>query len=69
MIEETPLASGDTEAIQDIRKMLYLLRRLEEAIQQIVNDGHLRDFRAQEQEGRGFLQDIRSWKINRNSVR
>ncbi len=61
-IEETPLHAKDgDDALFDIRKMLFLLRSVEEALQTAIEDGHLEDFRAKEQEGRGFLKDIRTW--------
>lgn len=49
LIEETPLASKDDEALHDIRKMLHLLREVEKHLKQVVQDGHLEDFRATEQ--------------------
>ncbi len=60
LIEETPLASSDDEALHDIRKMLHLLREVEQSLYKAIEDGHLEDFRANEQQG--FLQDIRRWK-------
>jgi hypothetical protein len=50
LIEETPLSSSDVEALHDIRKMLHLLREVEKHLAQVVQDGHLEDFRALEHE-------------------
>lgn len=60
LIEETPIS--DDGALLDIRKCLHLLREVEEALQTAIEHGTLEDFRAQEQEGRGFLQDVSRWK-------
>jgi hypothetical protein len=49
LIEETPLSSKDDEALHDIRKMLHLLREVEKHLAQVVQDGHLEDFRVMEQ--------------------
>ena len=49
LIEETPLSSSDDKALHDIRKMLHLLREVEEHLKQVVQNGHLEDFRATEQ--------------------
>lgn len=61
-IEETPLHAKDgDEALFDIRKMLFLLRSVEEALQTAVEDGHLEDFRVKEQESKGILRGITKW--------
>ena len=51
LIEATPLS--DTEALLDIRKMLHLLNDVESNLHQMIQDGHLEDFR-QEQKVRGI---------------
>ena len=48
LIEETPI--GDDTALLDVRKMLHLLRDVEEDLQTAIDDGHLKDYRAREQE-------------------
>ena len=48
MIEDTPVS--DDTALLDIRKMLHLLRDVEEHLHTAIEDGHLQDFRAQEHE-------------------
>lgn len=63
LIEETPVS--DDGALLDIRKMLHLLREVEQNLHQIIENGNLEDFRIEEQEGQGFLQDIKAWKHNR----
>ena len=65
LIEETPLSSKDDEALHDIRKMLHLLSEVKNHLYEVMQGGHLEDFRAAEQEGHGFLQDIRSWRKNK----
>ena len=62
LIEETPVS--DDGALLDIRKCLHLLREVEDALHTAIEDGHLEDFRVAEQEGKGFLQDIRKWPRN-----
>jgi hypothetical protein len=57
LIEETPVS--DDGALLDIRKMLYLLKEVKEALHTALQQGHLEDFRAREQEGNGFLRDLR----------
>ncbi len=52
-IEETPVS--DSTALLDIRKMLYLLRQVEENLHSMIEHGHLEDFRVLEQEGIGIL--------------
>ncbi len=47
-IEETPL--DNPEVLFDIRKMLHLLRDVEDALQTVIDDGHLKDYRIAEQE-------------------
>lgn len=58
MIEDTPVS--DDGALLDIRKMLHLLREVEQHLRTAVRDGKLEDFRAQEQQG-GILQDLKLW--------
>ena len=65
LIEETPLSSSHDEALHDIRKMLHLLSEVKNHLYEVMQGGHLEDFRAAEQEGLGFLQDIRSWQKNK----
>lgn len=48
LIEEAPLASTDIDIIQDIRKMLHLLREVENDLNTMIQDGHLEDHRALE---------------------
>jgi hypothetical protein len=48
MIEETPV--GDDTALLDVRKMLHLLRDVENDLQTAIEDGHLEDHRVAEQE-------------------
>ena len=47
-IEETPL--DNPEVLFDIRKMLHLLRDVEDALQTVIDDGHLKDYRIAEKE-------------------
>ena len=47
-IEDTPVS--DATALLDIRKMLHLLRDVEDALQTVIDDGHLKDYRIAEQE-------------------
>jgi len=49
-IEDTPL--DNPEVLFDIRKMLHLLRDVEDALQTVIDDGHLEDFRIAEKEVR-----------------
>lgn len=56
LIEQTPISEDG--ALLDIRKMLYLLREVEETLHTAIQDGHLEDFRAAEQESSGFLKDL-----------
>ena len=58
LIEETPVS--DATALLDIRKMLHALREVEKHLHQAIQDGHLEDFRAQE-DRHPFLGDLR-WK-------
>lgn len=62
LIEETPVS--DDGALLDIRKMLHLLREVEDHLRIAVETGDLEQFRAKEQEGHGFLGDIRKWRKN-----
>lgn len=55
-IEETPVS--DDGALLDIRKMLHLLREVENNLHSAIENGHLEDFRVAEQESKGFLRDI-----------
>ncbi len=50
MIEETPISEDD--ALLDIRKMLKLLRDVEDHLQTVIDNGILEDFRAAEDERR-----------------
>ena len=45
LIEEAPLASSEIEVIQDIRKMLHLLREVENDLYVMMQDGHYEDHR------------------------
>ncbi len=58
-IEQVPV--NDPELIMDIRKMLHLLTEVKQTLRKAIQDGALEDFRVREQQGRGFLQDIRKW--------
>jgi hypothetical protein len=60
-IERTPLNSKNDEALHDIRKMLHLLREVEQHLHTVIQTGQLEDFNAQEQKKHGFLQDITQW--------
>lgn len=65
-VESLPLdAEQGKDALYDIRKMLFLLRQVEETLERYVSDGQLEDFRAAEQERPGFLGDLTKWKRNR----
>ncbi len=48
LIEQTPISSD--VALLDIRKMLHLLREVEQHLLQAIDDGHLEDFRATQQQ-------------------
>lgn len=63
LIEQTPVS--DSTALLDIRKMLHLLREVEDTLRQAIQDGHLEDFRAQEKK-HPFLGDIRWPKKTQN---
>ena len=54
LIESTPISSGEYEALLDIRKMLHLLVEVEKHLQNVVRDGHLEDFRANQQENESW---------------
>ncbi len=58
-VETLPL-DEDTgkDALYDIRKMLFLLRQVEETIETYIQDGKLEDFNADEKQPT-FLGDIR----------
>jgi len=60
LIEFTPLA--DDTALLDIRKMLQLLRDVEQDLKQSIDNGKLEDFRATEQPGP--LKDLLHGKPN-----
>ena len=47
MIEQTPVS--DDKALLDIRKMLHLLREVEQHIQTALEDGKLDEFRVAQQ--------------------
>lgn len=65
-VEMLPLdAETGKDALYDIRKMLLLLRQVEDTLNGYVQDGHLEDFRAGEQERPGFLGDLTKWKRKR----
>ena len=57
-VEMLPLdeAQGG-DALYDIRKMLFLLRQVEETIERYVEDGHLEDFNQNEKQ-RTILGDL-----------
>jgi chromatin segregation and condensation protein Rec8/ScpA/Scc1 (kleisin family) len=63
MIEETPVSTDG--ALLDIRKMLRLLKEVEQHLHTVIRDGKLEDLRINEQQG-GILQDIKSWKRKQN---
>jgi hypothetical protein len=65
MIEETPLSTKDDEALHDIRKMLHLLREVEQNLHNAVQDGHLEDFRVVEDEKHSILGGLVGWQTNR----
>lgn len=50
LIESTPIDSSNPEPLMDIRKMLKALGDVEQALHAAIQDGHLEDFRAHEQE-------------------
>lgn len=54
---------SDEDAIE-VRKMLFLTHRMEQHLQQIISDGELADFRANEDERPPFLGDLDKW-LNR----
>ena len=51
--------------ILELRRMLFLLDKLEKHLEQIIASGELEDFRAVEQERPSFLGDIVKWNRNR----
>ena len=59
LIEETPL--DKPEVIFDIRKMLHLLRDVEQNLHEAIQTGHLEDFRVTEQAKHGHLRNL-LWK-------
>lgn len=65
-IEETPLSTKNDEALHDIRKMLHLLKDVEQHLHEAIQTGHLEDFRALEQEGHSFLGDLSKWRRNKS---
>jgi hypothetical protein len=58
LIETTPLNSKDTGALHDVRKMLHLLKEVEKDLHTAIQNGHLEDSRALEQEKHSFLGDL-----------
>ena len=48
--------------ILELRRMLFLLDKLEKHLEQIIAEGELEDFRAVEQERPSFLGDIVKWQ-------
>ncbi len=60
-IEETPVDDKvGKKALYDIRKMLFLLRQVEEVVHTAIEDGHLEDHRAEE--SKGLLKGIKKWQ-------
>jgi len=57
--------TNDSEAMVDIRKRLHLLDSVEANLDRAIQDGHLEDFRANEQERAPFLGDLLQWKNRR----
>lgn len=62
-IEESPVS--DDTSLLDIRKMLFLLRQVEENLHTSISNGKLEDFTAAEQERPAFLGDLITWR-NKN---
>lgn len=61
MIEQTPVS--DDTALLDIRKMLHLLREVEQHLEQVLDNGKIVRFRTGEQERQSFLPEIsKLWK-------
>ncbi len=59
-IETLPLDAADgKDALYDIRKMLFLLRQVEQTLEKAVEDGNLEDFYATEQERPTFLGELK----------
>jgi hypothetical protein len=56
----TPVSN--TEHLVDIRKRLHLLDSVEANLRTAIQDGHLDDFNASEQERPPFLGDILKWR-------
>ena len=50
--------------ILELRRMLFLLDKLEQSLIEVLADGELEDFRAVEQERPSFLGDILKWRQN-----
>jgi len=63
LIEETPVSNDG--ALLDIRKMLHLLREVEQNLHTAIENGNLEDFNAVQDEGQGFLGDLWPRKANR----
>jgi len=57
-----PQVSDDD--VLELRRMLFLLDKLEKSLIQVIADGELDDFRAVEQERPSFLGDILKWPKN-----
>lgn len=66
-IETLPLDTEESkEAMADIRKMLFLLRQLEQTLDSAIENGNLEDFYATEQERPTFLGELRWPKRRKN---
>lgn len=52
------------EDANEVRRMLFLTRKLEAHLEAIINAGELEDFRANEQDGPTFLGDLIKWPKN-----
>jgi len=63
LIESTPLDSERDGALHDIRKMLQLLRDVENDLLEAIQEGHLEDHNVQ-QKGQGFLKDLINGRAN-----
>ena len=58
---------SETEELVECRRLLQLLKSVEENLKQAVRDGELSRFRAQEQERPPFLGDLLSWRKNKRA--
>lgn len=54
-IERTPVDKDGGELVLDIRKMLHLLREVEQSLFTALQDGELEDFNAVEQEKQSLI--------------